>query len=225
MEEYDIGYPHSQEKRYLPKKFRTIHNRMAAFKLDETYYDGARENGYGGFRYDGRWKALIPSIAERYGLDASSRVLEVGCKKGFFLHDIAAVIPGIEVAGVENHPYPLEHAMPSVKPYMLLADYEKLPYPDDHFDFVLAFASIYMLHLGGVMQALREIERVCRGGAYVTLGAYSTQEGKELFQDWTLIGTTVLHVDEWRAVFEETGYKGDYFFTSAESLHLHRMED
>ncbi|MBF0588475.1 MAG: class I SAM-dependent methyltransferase [Magnetococcales bacterium] len=222
MEEYDIGYPHSKQKRILPHNFRTIHNRMAAFKLDATYYDGQRENGYGGFQYDGRWQEIIPSIAKRYGLTADSRVLEVGCKKGFFLHDMQACIPGITVAGVENHPYPLKQAMPSVKPFMQQADYEKLPYPDNHFDFVLGFASIYMLHLGGVVQALREIQRVCRGGSYVTLGAYHSQEGKELFLDWTLIGTTVLHVDEWQAVFKEADYQGDYFFTTAESLYLHR---
>jgi hypothetical protein len=79
-----------------------------------------------------------------------------------------------------------------------------------------------MLNLRGVMQALREIQRVGKGRSVVTLGAYESREGCELLEDWTLLGTTILHVDEWMEVFEETGYTGDYAFTTASSLNLVR---
>lgn len=222
MEEVDIGYPHSNVKRVVKKGFRTIRNRMVAARLDEAYYDGRREDGYGGFRYDGRWAKIIPNLAERYGLDANSPVLDVGCKKGFFLHDLKEAFPGITVKGVENHPYPLEHAMESVKDDLVLASYQELPFEDGQFDFVMAYASIYMLNLRGVMQALSEIQRVGKGQSYVTLGAYTTAGQRELFEEWTLLGTTVLHVDEWMDVFREVGYTGDYAFTTAASLNLVR---
>ena len=221
MAEYDIGYPHSKTKRIIDKgSVRNINNRITAWKLDQDYYDGARENGYGGFTYDGRWKKIIPRIIKRYGLTSSSAVLDVGCKKGFFLHDINLLLPGIKLRGVENHPYPLTKGMPSVKEFMLEAPYEKLPFADGEFDFVMAFAAIYMLNLRGVMDALKEIQRVGKGKSYVTLGAYRTEEERYLFLDWTLIGATVLHVDEWKEVFKETGYTGDYYFTTASSLGL-----
>lgn len=222
MEEFDIGYPHSGAVRQVPFGFRTIRNRIIAFRLDEEYYDGARENGYGGFSYDGRWAKIIPAIAARYHLTAHSRVLDVGCKKGFFLHDLRLAYPGMHVRGVENHPYPLAHAMESVRDCLIEAPYQELPFPDGDFDFVMAFAAIYMLNLRDVIAALREIERVGKGRSYVTLGAYRNAEEKELFADWTLLGTTVLHVDEWLEVFREAGYTGDYFFTTASALHLVR---
>ncbi len=222
MREIDIGYPHSSVPRVLKKGFRTIRNRMIAFGLDEAYYDGERENGYGGFRYDGRWARIVPGLIERYGLTSDSAVLDVGCKKGFFLHDLKEALPGIRVRGVENHPYPLEHAMASVKGDLILAPYEALPFADGEFDFVMAYAAIYMLNLRGVMQALREIQRVGKGQSFVTLGAYHHREERELLEDWTLLGTTILHVDEWMEVFEETGYTGDYAFTTASSLNLVR---
>ncbi|MBP8909973.1 MAG: class I SAM-dependent methyltransferase [Phycisphaerae bacterium] len=222
MEEFDIGYPHSSTPRVLKKGFRTIRNRMVAAGLDAEYYDGRRENGYGGFRHDGRWSRIVPRLAARYGLTSNSTVLDVGCKKGFFLHDLKQALPGIRVKGVENHPYPIEHAMESVKSDLILAPYEKLPFADEQFDFVLAYAAIYMLNLGGVMQALREIQRVGKGRSFVTLGAYKTAEDRELLEEWTLLGTTILHVDEWLEVFRETGYTGDYAFTTAESLNLVR---
>ncbi len=220
MPEYDIGYPHASTPRVVPEGFRTITNRMIAWRLDHEYYDGDRVNGYGGFRYDGRWRQIIPTIIERYHLTVRSAVLDLGCKKGFFLHDLKAMLPGIRVKGVENHPYPLEQAMASVKDDLVLAPYQKLPFSDHEFDFVMAFASVYMLNLRDVMDCLREIERVGKGKSYITLGAYRTEEERRLFLDWTLLGTTVLHVEEWREVFRETGYSGDYFFTTASSLHL-----
>jgi len=222
MPELDIGYPHGNVTRTVPVGFRTIHNRMVAFELGREYYDGARENGYGGYRYDGRWKSIVPLLASRYKLSPASSVLEVGCKKGFFLHDLKEALPGISVRGVENHPYPLETAMESVKGDLVQAPYEQLPFSDHSFDFVLAFASLYMLNLRGVMDALREIQRVGNGNSYVTLGAYRTTEERDLFLDWTVLGTTVLHVDEWQEVFKKCGYTGDYGFTTAQTLHLTR---
>lgn len=222
MREVDIGYPHSNVQRVLKRGFRTIRNRMIAAGLDEAYYDGERENGYGGFRYDGRWAQIVPGLIERYELTSDSAVLDVGCKKGFFLHDLKEALPGIRVKGVENHPYPLEHAMDSVKDDLVLSPYEELPFEDGEFDFVMAYAAIYMLNLRGVMQALREIQRVGKGRSFVTLGAYERKEERELLEDWTLLGTTILHVDEWMEVFEETGYTGDYAFTTASSLDLVR---
>jgi SAM-dependent methyltransferase len=222
MKEFNIGYPHSGAIRVIKPGSRSIKNKLVAWELDKDYYDGKRENGYGGFRYDGRWATIMPSIIKEYGLSNKSSILDVGCKKGFFMHDVKSVLPGISVQGVENHSYPIETAMESVRENMLLSPYEKLPFKDNEFDFVIAFASIYMLNFGGAIQALREIQRVSKGKSYVTLGAYYTLEDKELFQEWTLLGTTILHVDEWLEVFKATSYTGDYYFTTAKSLNLTR---
>jgi SAM-dependent methyltransferase len=222
MNEFDIGYPHSDATRIIKLGSRSIKNKVTAWRLDEEYYDGKRENGYGGFRYDGRWATIMPTIIKKYGLSQNASVLDVGCKKGFFLHDLKQALPEIKVKGVENHLYPIEQAMEPVKEDLVLCPYEKLPFDDNSFDFVMAFASIYMLNFGNVLSALREIQRVGKGKSYVTLGAYRTKEEKELFLEWTLLGTTVLHENEWLEVFKETGYTGDYYFSSAKSLNLVR---
>jgi SAM-dependent methyltransferase len=222
MEHFDIGYPHSNAKRVIKPGLRTIKNKIKAWRLDHGYYDGNRENGYGGFSYDGRWGKIVPGMVRRYGLNNDSSVLDVGCKKGFFLNDLKAALPGIKVRGVENHPYPIEQSMNSIQDNITLGPYEKLPFKDGEFDFVLAFASIYMLNLKGVIDSLREIQRVGNGKSYITLGAYSNQEERELLLEWTLLGTTILKIDEWLEVFKETGYTGDYYFSTAASLNLVR---
>ena len=53
-----------------------------------TYFDGTRDQGYGGYKYDGRWKPICEAVVSRYGLNSRSRVLDLGCAKGFFLSDL-----------------------------------------------------------------------------------------------------------------------------------------
>lgn len=218
MAEFDIGYFDPSVKRTVgPRQF---HHRLLAWELGKDLYDGGRETGYGGFRYDGRWLSLIPKLAERYGLTAGSAVLDVGCKKGFFLHDLKRLFPGIKARGIENHAYPVEQGLEDMRGDMTIGNFTALPYGDGEFDFVMAFSAIYMLNLGDVVKALREIQRVGQGRSYVTCGAYRTPEERELFSRWTLLGTTILHVDEWRELFAYAGYTGDYYFTTASSLNL-----
>ncbi|SVE63597.1 uncharacterized protein METZ01_LOCUS516451, partial [marine metagenome] len=47
MKEYDIGYPYSKAPRILNEGSRTIKSKIAAWRLGQEYYDGARETGYG----------------------------------------------------------------------------------------------------------------------------------------------------------------------------------
>src|SRR5204863_6366754 len=57
------------------------------------YFDGTRDTGYGGYRYDGRWKPIAQAIVERYRLRPGQRVVDIGCGKGFFLRDLAEICP------------------------------------------------------------------------------------------------------------------------------------
>jgi len=48
------GYPEPKHPRVVGPDIRTIENRIIATYRGEEYYDGDRNNGYGGFRYVGR---------------------------------------------------------------------------------------------------------------------------------------------------------------------------
>ena len=54
MPYFDPGYFKKTAKVNRNVK-RSVKNKLAAWKLDKEYYDGDRNNGYGGFKYDGRW--------------------------------------------------------------------------------------------------------------------------------------------------------------------------
>lgn len=214
------AYPQPKEPRYVGPNIRTINNRIIASYRDERYYDGDRKNGYGGFKYDGRWKKIVESMVLDYGLNEKSALLQIGCEKGFLLHDFHERFPTMKIRGAEMSDYAIAHSMPSIKEYIVKTDFNKLPFEDGEFDFVIATGVIYTLTLRDAISALEEIQRVGKGKSFITLGAYRNEQGERLFRSWSVLGCTILHVDDWIKVLNEAGYTGDYHFTTAETLNL-----
>ena len=64
-------------------------------RYDFDYWDGDRKYGFGGFKYDGRWKSVAEDIANHYNLKAGDSVLDVGCGKGYLLYDLTQAVPGL----------------------------------------------------------------------------------------------------------------------------------
>ena len=214
---FDIGYFKKPVKiRAKVAKERTVINKMYAWELGKEYYDGNRLNGYGGFKYDGRWQKLLPKIIKKYKLTKKSKVLDLGCKKGFLLKDLNILIPGIKSYGIENHTYALKKIV-KCKSKLILSDYYKIPFKNKYFDFVIAFNSLYMQNLGDVIKSLKEIERVSKK-SYIVLASGENDQERNKFYRWTLIGTSILLKKEWKTLFKKIKFKGDYYFSSAKSL-------
>lgn len=222
MREFDAlkGYPQPKEPRYVGPNVRTIHNRIIASYRDERYYDGDRNNGYGGFKYDGRWAPIAKNMCKEYGLNDNSAVLQIGCEKGFLLHDFKQLYSSMKVCGTDISVYAIENSMPLVKPFINKTLFTKLPFKDKEFDFVIAIGVVYTLNLPDAIQCLKEIQRVSKGKSFVTLAAYQNEEELKLFRYWTVLGTTVLYEDDWKEVMKHVGYTGDYKFMTARSLNL-----
>lgn len=219
------NYPQPKGPRYVGLNIRTIKNKIVASYRDKGYYDGDRNDGYGGFKYDGRWKIIVKSMCEDYRLTKDSALLQIGCEKGFLLHDFKEYFPSMKVRGVEVSDYAVAESMPLVKPYIVKSDFTKLPFENREFDFVIAIGVVYTLNLRDAISCLKEIQRVGKGNSFITLGAYRNEQGARLFKYWTLLGATILHVDEWIEVLKESGYTGDYQFVTAEYLNLVEKTD
>ena len=114
-------YPKTKRKvaGRVPDKER---NRKAAAKFGKEYFDGDRSEGYGGYRYDGRWIPVAERFVQHWGLKAGDRVLDVGCAKGFLVKDLMAVCPGLEVFGIDVSQYALDYCEPEVRSRLFLGD-------------------------------------------------------------------------------------------------------
>ena len=79
MREFNLleGYPAPKTPRYVSSKLRKISNRIIATRRDEDFFDGDRNNGYGGYSYDGRWQNLASKIINEYNLKDDSNFLHI----------------------------------------------------------------------------------------------------------------------------------------------------
>lgn len=185
-------------------------------KFGQEYFDGDRKYGYGGFRYDGRWKSFAEKLIAHYGLKPGMRVLDIGCAKGFVLHELKQLLPELEVAGLDISEYAVANGMESVKPFMRVGNAMALPYPDQHFDLVLGVNTLHNLYLPGLFQALREIQRVGRGGKFIVMDSYRNEREKVNLMYWQLTCECFFTPAEWEWVFQQTGYTGDWDFVCFE---------
>ena len=220
MSEFDFGYFQKNLIRKNLFKKRTLLNKIKAWDLGKEYYDGNRSNGYGGFKYDGRWLKILPRIIKKYRLSNNSKILDLGCKKGFIMKDLKILLPKSKVWGIEDHVYPIKNAEKEIKSKIKFKKYYEIPFKNKYFDLVIGFSSIYKYNFGDVIKIIKEIQRVSKK-SFFTIASYENEKEKKLFEDWTLLGSTILCKKDWKKLFKILNYKGDYYFTTAKSLNLY----
>jgi len=216
MAEIDLMdlYPQTERKKIIEERTKaTEEDRIIARKFGWEYFDGPRRLGLGGYKYNPKYfKPVVKRMIEYYKLSDKSCILDIGCAKGFMLHDFKEALPGATVAGVDISEYCLENAMESVKPFLKYASCDNLPFKDKSFDLVVSIATIHNLDVEGVKRSLREIMRVSRKDAFIKVNAYHTEEERILLESWNLVAKTILSVEEYLRIFKEVGYTGDYYW-------------
>lgn len=191
-------------------------DRAIARKFGKEYFDGDRTQGYGGYFYDGRWKAVAKRMQEYYGLTSQDSILDVGCGKGFLLHDFRELIPGITVAGIDISSYAIEHTMEEVKPFCMVANALALPFPDKSFDLVISINVIHNLKLDGCAKAILEMERLSRKYKYVQVDSWRNEQERINLENWQLTVVTFMDTEQWKQFFAKVGYTGDFYWTITE---------
>ena len=212
--EIDLLENYPKAKRNLDERLASKNeiDRAVAREFGREFFDGDRNHGYGGFNYMPRfWQPVIPTFKEYWNLTPDSSLLDVGCAKGFMLHDLTTLIPGITVKGVDISEYAIDNVMENMKPHTQVANAMHLPFADDAFDVVISINTVHNLGLNECGKALQEIERVSRGKSFITVDAYRNEEEERMYA-WNLTAKTIMSVDEWIKFFKEVNYNGDYFW-------------
>ena len=223
MREFNLlgDYTQPKETRYVGSDLRTINHRIIASYREKDFFDGHRNYGYGGFKYDGRWKKVADNICNEYQLNNESSFLQICCEKGFLLKDIKNKFPKMKIEGLETSKYALENSAEEVRGHIKYTEnYLKLNYKDNQFDFLLALGIIYCQSISDSIKILKEIQRVGKGKSFITLASYEDANDYWLFKQWSLLGTTILRQEEWKKILQHAKYTGDYSFTNAKLLNL-----
>ncbi len=194
-----------QTRRVASEEDRRLH-----WSLDKEYFDGTRSQGYGGYRQDGRWYPVAKFLTETYELTADSKILELGCAKGFLLAELSDLITGAEIWGVDISHYALKSAIPNPQIKLIEGNFSALPFKNKYFDLTICINSLHnILTINETISALQEIQRVS-SNALVTVGAFATETQKQILDSWAVVATCYLSVEDWLSLFQHANYLGDY---------------
>ena len=204
----------STKRNYLQRMLNEKVNCMkVARKFEKDYWDGKRKYGYGGYKYiPGRWAEVARKLIKKYKLNNKSKVLDVGCGKGFVLFEIKKILPNIKIYGYDVSKHALKNSKVEIKNNLFIHDArKKIPFKNNYFDLVISLACLHNLKIFELEKSIKEIQRVSRK-SYIMVEGYRNE--KELFnlQCWALTAETFFDDNEWKWLFKKCSYKGDYEF-------------
>ena len=176
------------------------------------YWDGDRKYGYGGYRYDGRWRSVAKKFTEHYQLMPGQKVLDVGCGMAHLLYELTQEVPGILVYGIDISQYALAHAKEEIRDRLQYGQAQEIPFGDGEFDLVISLTTLHNLKVYELKQAVQEIERVSKGNSYIMVESFRNDREEVNMLYWQLTCASYYSVDEWEWLYREWGYTGDYSF-------------
>ena len=206
---------HSGTKRNYIERV-TAHDKaecaQVARQWGKDYWDGERQFGYGGYRYDGRWRPVADEMAKFFNIQPGQKILDVGCGKGYLLYEFTQAVPGVEVAGIDISQYGIDNAKEEIKPFIRVANAIDLPFDDDTFDFVVSITTLHNLYVYELRAALNEIERVGKQNKHIIVESYRNESEKANLLYWQLTCESFYTPQEWEWFFKDSGYTGDFGF-------------
>ena len=215
IKEINLLKKYPKTKRDLSKRGneKTEEDRIIARRFDKEFFDGDRKNGYGGYYYNSKfWTEVVKDLNNFYKLKNGSKILDIGCGKGFMLFDFMKLNPNFVLEGIDISDYAITNAVPEVKKFLKVGNAKNLPYEDNSFDLVISINTTHNLEINQCKKALSEMERVSRKDKYLIVDAYSNEIEKDRIFAWNLTAKTILSTNEWISLFEEAGYTGHYYW-------------
>ena len=203
----------STKRNYLLRV--TEHDKPAcsdvAKKFDQDFFDGDRMHGYGGYRYDGRWIPFAEKLIAHYDIKPGDRILDIGCGKGFLVHDFMKMCPGVEAFGMDISDYAIENAMPEIRDRLKVGHAKQLDYEDNSFDLVVSINTVHNLYIFDLATALSEMERVGKNEhKYIVVDSYRNEAERANLMYWQITCECFYTPDEWDWLFKHFGYTGDF---------------
>jgi len=205
---------HKRSKReYLQ---RMVDNKLEAVaiakKYGAEYWDGARRYGYGGYKYDGRWKTVAEKLIEEYRLKSDARILDVGCGKGFLLYEFKQLLPEADVVGFDISEYGIANSKEEIRDRLFVYKAQNAyPFGDKSFDLIVSLGCCHNIHVFELEMAVKEIERVGKN-KYFMVESYRNEQELFNLQCWALTCESFFDTAEWIWLLNRFGYTGDYEF-------------
>jgi len=171
------------------------------------YFDNPDYVGYGGYRYDGRYRGAAERMRDHFGLATGSKVLEIGCAKGFILYEFHVL--GMDVTGLDASSYAVANGKAEIRDRLSVHTSPRLPFADKTFDLVLAKEVLPHLEERDALTLIGEIMRVGKA-AFLELQCADTPESAEMMKQWDQTHQTIKSEAWWKDSLAALNYTGAY---------------
>ena len=179
-------------------------------KYDYNYWDGDRKFGYGGYKFiQGYWTNVAKKIIKIYKIKNNSKILDIGCGKGFLLYEIKNILPEVEIVGFDISSYAIRKSKKEIKKYLYKEDAKnKTKFKNKNFDLVISLGTLHNLQLNDLEKSIKEINRISKK-SFIMVESY--RNTKELFnlQCWALTANSFFSKNEWLWILKRFKFKGD----------------
>ena len=195
------------------KEFPKAKASKLAKMYDYDYWDGDRRICYGGYKYiPGRWEKVAKKFIDFYKLGSNSKILDIGCGKGYLLYDLKKLIPDCEIFGIDISRYAINNCKKEISKNLTIGSSCELPWGNNYFDLVISINTLHNLYCFELEKSLLEIERVGKQNKYICVESYRNEEEKANLLYWQVTCEGFYNTYEWTWWFEKCKYNGDYSF-------------
>lgn len=204
---------HKKTKRNYIQRMNNnkVYSMKIARKYGKDYWDGERRFGFGGYKYiPGLLLPMANKIIKKFKLTNKSKILDVGCGKGYLLFELKKILPEIEVTGFDISLYAIKNSKKEIKKNLFVHDAKNnYPFKDKEFDLVISFNTLHNLFVYDLQNAVKEINRVSKN-SFIVVESYKNV--KQLFnlQCWALTANAFFSKEEWIWILKKFDFKGFY---------------
>ncbi len=166
--------------------------------------------GYHGYKYDGRFKETAEKIVEHYGLEKGSKVLELGCAKGYLLIEFHKL--KMDVYGVDISKYAVDNAHSDIKDRLKIGRLADMNFKENYFDLVLSKELLPHLKMDELLQVLKETKRISKDNIFHMIQCGRNEKELELMKKWDHTHQILMTPTKWVEFFNQNNYNCDYQF-------------
>ena len=179
---------------------RMVDNKIEAMRVarlyEYDYWDGKRRYGFGGYDYiQDYWTPVAKKLIKKFKLTNKSRILDIGCGKGFLLFEIKKILKNITIEGLDISKHAIKNSKKEVKKYLKRIDINKYKFKGKY-DLIISINTLHNLEIDDLSKVVKKIVKFSKN-SYIAVEGYRNIEELFNLQCWALTANTFFSKNEW----------------------------
>ena len=174
------------------------------------YFDNPKSGrGYGGYVYDGRYYETAKKIIDHYKLNPNSKILEIGCAKGYLLYEFFRL--KMDVIGYDISRYAVDNCKEELKEMIFLGGVCDINESDRIYDLAIAKEVLSHMAIDDILFTINKLQNISKN-IYLLLQTVSEKKKASDMQSWDSTYKTMMTKKNWEKVLSSCSFHGDYQF-------------